>query len=1036
MDPIARVQVTASLYPDARERNEFCVESIASSQPGRILFPGESRTTTSDSAASSVSLEGGDSSPMVRSAPLCVAAQNHSASSASSRTLLPSLLPPPRPGTGSFPPLTQPSPKVETVWRTLRDFRGLHDSISKEIGSAFQIPFPCLNKWLWSVTSSSADMSEVRRSLLDNYLRTLVNQPAVAKCDSLRAFLRSADRPDWPSSIGVIDLNKHDLPHTSSATEWWYFNTHFKDAEGNEYSAFAAFFRVVKHTDKQTGVKSYAHALNWAISDVKNKRYIHESVLDRDSPAVVRKQLDSGQVIRDPRLKRAYMEILDKGNVPLPDRMFKKEPVISLTELSLNFESAVLTKNKNGAYLLNCTTPDGKTGVELVLDPSKPAVRHGLDGVVKGHDGDDMFYYCIPRTKLSGHFTLDGKRTPIASGSGWYDHEFGGVPQEETGTPGMQYAWNWAAVQLDDGYDVSVATLSDPRSKPLRVMESRAIVIDPKGGRTQPEDLVFSEGVTWTSVRTFNTYPVEWRITLASAGIDLSLKAPFTDQEFVTLIAKPGFWEGRLDVTGTHAGKPVKGLAYIERNGFSVLSELDSFFKAVGKETRKAVMEVYPDVVTPEVAVNLIATPETKHYIDGVDLKSFQEGIIAPVRYISDQGGKSWRSYGALACMDVVGGDSRKFVRWLSMPEFMHVGSLIVDDIEDKSTKRRGAPCAHIVFGEPISINAGTAAYFQGQQMLLVPGLSAEKLNKIYDYYFSALRAGHAGQALDIAGLDSIMDGVIEDGNADLAEARIIAIHRLKTAVPAASLARMGALVGGGSEVQIEAIGRYYECIGIAFQIMDDVLNLRGLYSGKADKSEGNELKTLGEDITAGKVTIPVVKALRLLPKDTMRKMWATIKSKPSDRPTVDGIIQQLEDCGALDECVVQSERLVEDAYAALDPLIPDSFSKCVFGTEILTRSANFHLTFRLLPYAPSPTTHTDSCCALLASSSRNNRSLVPRCSKIIRLLKSASVTAQSHEVRRREVPREQAAKAAFGSPGGRALILYIYIHINPTVEH
>jgi hypothetical protein len=68
-------------------------------------------------------------------------------------------------------------------------------------------------------------------------------------------------------------------------------------------------------------------------------------------------------------------------------------------------------------------------------------------------------------------------------------------------------------------------------------------------------------------------------------------------------------------------------------------------------------------------AIKLIATPETKWYIEGVDFATFKRGIIDPVRYISDMGGKSWRSYGALACMDVVGGDSRKYVRWLSMPE-------------------------------------------------------------------------------------------------------------------------------------------------------------------------------------------------------------------------------------------------------------------------------------------------------------------------------------------------------------------------------
>jgi geranylgeranyl pyrophosphate synthase len=172
------------------------------------------------------------------------------------------------------------------------------------------------------------------------------------------------------------------------------------------------------------------------------------------------------------------------------------------------------------------------------------------------------------------------------------------------------------------------------------------------------------------------------------------------------------------------------------------------------------------------------------------------------------------------------------------------------------------------------------------------------------------------------------MDDVVERRDEALAESRILAVHRLKTAVPAASLARMGALVGGGSELQIEAIGRYYESVGLAFQIMDDVLNLRGIYSGKADAVAGLELKTRGEDISAGKVTIPVVKAISRLPKAEMRALWETIKTQPQDRATVDRCIQVLEDCGAIDACILQAQTLVDDAYAVLQPLIPDSFSK------------------------------------------------------------------------------------------------------------
>jgi geranylgeranyl pyrophosphate synthase len=657
----------------------------------------------------------------------------------------------------------------------------------------------------------------------------------------------------------------------------------------------------------------------------------------------VRKQLDQG-IIKDSRLERAYREVLDKGNVPLPDRMFSpgRDAICELDRLFIDLESAVVTKDPaTGAYLLTCTTPDKQNSVELTFTPAKKPVRHGLDGVVKGHDGDDMFYYFIPRCTVTGHFTIGGVRKTVKSGQGWYDHEFGGKAPENSDVPTMEYAWNWAAIQLNNGMELSVAVLVDPRSKPQRLMESRAVLVGADGRRSQPTDLVFKAENSWTSVRTFNTYPTVWRVTMESAGVDLTLRAPFEDQEFMTLIAKPGFWEGRVDIGGTVNGAAVSGVGYVESNGFQTLTELDSFFKAVGAQTRKAVMEVYPDTVTSADAIALIATPETPWYIDGVDLETFRRGIVEPVRYISDQGGKSWRSYGALACMDVVGGDSRKYVRWLSMPEFMHVGSLIVDDIEDRSEKRRGAPCAHLVYGEPTAINAGTAAYFQGQQMLLVPGLTPSQLNAIYDYYFAALRAGHAGQALDIAGLGYLMDDVIERGDAALAESRIMAIHRLKTAVPAASLARMGALVGGGSPAQIEAIGRYYESIGIAFQIMDDVLNLRGLYTSEADKLAGVELKTVGEDIMAGKVTFPVVKALAVLPKPQMRAMWEVIKSKPQDHAVVADVIRQLEECHSIDACEVQSREMVEEAYRALDPVIPDSFSKIMlraFGWFVTER--------------------------------------------------------------------------------------------------
>lgn len=180
---------------------------------------------------------------------------------------------------------------------------------------------------------------------------------------------------------------------------------------------------------------------------------------------------------------------------------------------------------------------------------------------------------------------------------------------------------------------------------------------------------------------------------------------------------------------------------------------------------------------------------------------------------------------------------------------------------------------------------------------VLVPVLAAnlphDKLVKIYELYFLTLRAGHAGQAYDITGQEYLMDDVvcygsrclrmmaspccvlpdlqIKTGNNDALLRAVVCTHRLKSAVPAGNLARTGmsivrvglydlwltsthiwfagAILGGGTAEQTEALGRYFESIGVAFQIIDDVLNLKGL-AGKG--------KHPGEDIGAGKVGVPL----------------------------------------------------------------------------------------------------------------------------------------------------------------------------------
>ena len=209
---------------------------------------------------------------------------------------------------------------------------------------------------------------------------------------------------------------------------------------------------------------------------------------------------------------------------------------------------------------------------------------------------------------------------------------------------------------------------------------------------------------------------------------------------------------------------------------------------------------------------------------------------------------------------------------------------------------RRGGPTAHVIYGEAQAINSGTAAYFIGAPPARLASWSPTRDQlRIYDLYFEALRAGHAGQAIDLDGFDALMPSVVESGDSALLEQRVLAVHRLKTAAPAGCLARMGAIVGGGTDAQIEALGRFFEALGLAFQIIDDVLNLRGF---KGD------LKTKAEDITQGKVTLPVAKAMSRLPNGRARvAAGRRCAAKPEDPRVVGEVVAMLEACGAIDAC-------------------------------------------------------------------------------------------------------------------------------------
>lgn len=730
---------------------------------------------------------------------------------------------------------------------------------------------------------------------------------------------------DWPKD-GPINLLIHDLPHTSSDTEWWYFNSHLTTSDGRKFGVFACFFMK-----KDNSTLNYSYSALWALSDLNNKHYYTTCFIDKNTPHICLEKLKKMKA-NDPSLANAIIEVLEKEKIPSADKIINELVTITLDPFELHIADLNLEKLKCGSYRLYLKNEQDAINCELMFVPMRNPVRQGDHGIVSGTYGERMFYYSIPRCYVHGRLSFQDENLEISEGQGWYDHEFGIELDNnvENNQLDAKIGWIWASIQLDDDYDISLYCFYDLITGDLKNIYFN--VISPESVQRFYQDVIFNTISSWKSLHTFSEYGVAWRLCVPEAELDLDIHSYFDEQEFVTIITFPSFWEGRCEVVGMHRGKSVKGYAYVEQTNLNSGKSVEEFFSSVSLEVTKEIQSLLPLEPKYQQVLDLIASQESAHLMEGVDLEQIARTLILPIRSISDRAGKRWRSYALIACCHLVGGDFRKFRRWLAVPELIHTGSLIIDDVQDKSPIRRGGPACHILYGEPHAINAGSAAYALFHLILKQTDLSVADRCRVYEIYFDTYRAAHAGQAIDIDGHLDSMATTIKTRNFKDLQQRVLAAHRLKSAVPAASLARMGAVLGKGTDFQIEKLGIFFESLGIAFQIMDDVLNLRGFK---------NNLKMVAEDISDGKVTYPIAKALEILKRKESEWMWKILFSKSKDQNIQQALIQRLESCGALAACCMDARSIVDSAWSQINSIFEESHTKLMlraFSWYILNR--------------------------------------------------------------------------------------------------
>ena len=256
--------------------------------------------------------------------------------------------------------------------------------------------------------------------------------------------------------------------------------------------------------------------------------------------------------------------------------------------------------------------------------------------------------------------------------------------------------------------------------------------------------------------------------------------------------------------------------------------------------------------------------------------------IVEAMRYSLVAGGKRLRPVLALAAADAVAerhGEPTAGARMCALPaavavELIHTYSLIHDDLPamDDDTLRRGRPTSHVVFGDGLAILAGDGLLTEAFAILgesrsrLVPanGPHASESRKLQALAAVARGAGAwgmvGGQAIDLHAAGKTPDGIA--GSRGLEAGTLRDMHMRKTGALMQAAVLAGGVLAGADGAEARALEAYGMELGLAFQIVDDLLDVEGSNAALG--------KTAGKDAAAGKPTYPALFGL-----DTSRRMAA-----------------------------------------------------------------------------------------------------------------------------------------------------------------
>ncbi len=292
------------------------------------------------------------------------------------------------------------------------------------------------------------------------------------------------------------------------------------------------------------------------------------------------------------------------------------------------------------------------------------------------------------------------------------------------------------------------------------------------------------------------------------------------------------------------------------------------------------------DRVDREIGLESVASVEAVNYIN---------------QYLQSGGGKRLRPILVLLSGRLVGDANPGLIRMGAVVEMIHTATLVHDDVIDLAKTRRGRPSINVVWGNHTSVLAGDWLYMQAFQVAL-----RERNFQMLDVLISLTQMMVEGELLQLERI----------GKITVTETDYMELIDRKTASLFSACARLGALtVGAGEEVE-QKLGDYAWNLGIAFQLVDDILDFTS-----REKILG---KPVGNDLREGKVTLPLVYALEAADAEERKLVETVLADGNYDQVPFSKILQILTRHRGIERAQERAQEFTEKARAIIAEF-PDS---------------------------------------------------------------------------------------------------------------